>query len=279
VIVKGSDCVIERRLLVSYRIDPERVAALLPRPFLPRIVNGHAAGGVCFLRVRGVRARPGREAGRPGRAAEMVVHRFAVQWDSARGGQTGTYVPRRDTNSRAAAALGAWSRATGTPGASSRVAGTLGASPWVAGTLGASPWAAGACHYARFEVAESADLIRIRVRSRDRRVSLAVAAAPATGLSSALFAGPDEASDFFGRGTLEFSPAAGFDDRLDGVYLHTAGWAAAPMSVAQMRSSLFDDEETFPRGTCALDSAVLMTNVAARWTTDPTSGPPLPQTA
>jgi hypothetical protein len=32
-----------------------------------------------------------------------------------------------------------------------------------------------------------------------------------------------------------------------------------------MRSSLFDDEALFPRGTCTLDSALIMRNLSVRW--------------
>lgn len=250
-IAKDIDCVIERRLLVSYRIDPERVDALLPRPFRPHLVNGHAVGGVCFIRMRGLRpARLPRVASLPGKiglTTENAAHRFAVEWDDARGNHTGVYIPRRDTNS------------------------------WITAALGASIFP-GAYHLARFQVAQAADTIRIGVRSRDRRVSLAVAAAPAAALSSALFASPDEAAGFFRRGALGFSPSAAYG-RLDGVCLHSTNWAARPMAISDMNSSLFDDAETFPRGTCALDSALLMTNVTARWTADSSTLPRIAQPA
>ena len=58
VITRNIDCIIERRLLVSYRIDPELVDALLPPPFRPQLVNGHAVGGVCFIRMRALRPVP-----------------------------------------------------------------------------------------------------------------------------------------------------------------------------------------------------------------------------
>ena len=55
---------------------------------------------------------------------------------------------------------------------------------------------------------------------------------------------------------------------MDGVSLRSANWAARRVTIAQMRSSLFDDAALFPCGTCTLDSALLMTNIAARWTAD-----------
>lgn len=236
-IARNIDCVIKRRLLVSYSIDPDRVDALLPRPFRPQLVNGHAVGGVCFIRMSALRPAPLPRAA--GLTSENVAHRFAVEWDDEHGTHAGVYVPRRDTNSRITAALGA-------------------------------SMFPGAYHLARFNVIESADKIRIGVRSRDLLVSLSVAAAPAADLSSSLFASLDEATGFFRRGALGFSPSAA-NGCLDGVHLHSTNWAAQPMIIMAMSSSLFDDAAIFPSGTCALDSALLMTNVTARWSAQPAS--------
>jgi hypothetical protein len=56
--IRNIDCVIERRLLVNYRIDPDQVAALLPGPFRPQVVRDHAVGGVCFIHPSGIRPAP-----------------------------------------------------------------------------------------------------------------------------------------------------------------------------------------------------------------------------
>lgn len=234
-IARHIDCVIERRLLVSYRIDPGRVDPLLPRPFRPQLVNGHAVGGVCFIRMGDL--RPARLPRAAGMTTENVAHRFAVEWDDEHGSHVGVYIPRRDTSSRITATLGA------------RIF-------------------PGAYHLARFQVSESADVIRIGVRSRDHVVSLSVAAAPAATLSSGLFASLDEATGFFRRGALGLSPSAA-DGCLDGVRLNSANWAARPMSISAMDSSVFDDAATFPSKTCAIDSALLMTNITARWSAEP----------
>jgi uncharacterized protein YqjF (DUF2071 family) len=239
------DCVIERRLLVSYRIAPERVNALLPRPFRPQLVNGHAVGGVCFIRMSAL--RPARLPRAAGITTENVAHRFAVEWDDELGSHAGVYVPRRDTSSRMTAALGA----------------------------SIFP---GAYHVARFSVTESADMIRIDVLSRDRVVSVSVAASQAAALDSGLFAGLDEATDFFSRGALGFSPSVA-DGCLDGVRLHSTNWAARPMTISAMSSSMFDDAGIFPDGSCALDSALLMTNITARWTAESYIAPGMSQPA
>jgi len=244
VIARNIDCLIERRLLVSYRIDPERAARLVPWPFRPQVVSGHAIGGVCFIRMSAL--RPARLPRATGLTTENAAHRFAVEWDDEHGSHTGVYIPRRDTSSRITAALG-------------------------------NSIFPGAYHLASFSVTESADVIRIGVHSRDRTMTLSVTAASATALDSSLFASLDEATDFFRRGAAGFSPSAA-NSCLDAVHLHSTNWAARPMAIAAMNSSLFDNASTFPPGTCALDSAMLMANITARWSTEtastlPTSRP------
>jgi uncharacterized protein YqjF (DUF2071 family) len=233
-IARNIDCVIERRLLVSYRVDPEYAATLLPRPFRPQVIGGYAVGGVCLIRMSAL--RPAWAPLAAGLTTENLAHRFAVEWDDEHGCHTGVYIPRRDTSSRITATLGA------------RIF-------------------PGAYHLARFTVTESPEMIRILVRSRDRAMSLSVTAEPATALGSSLFASLDEATGFFRQGALGFSPSAG-DGCLDGVQLHGASWAARPMTVSALSSSVFDNASLFPAGTRAFDSAMLMTNITARWSAE-----------
>jgi hypothetical protein len=230
---RNIECVIERRLLVNYRIGADQVAAVLPRPFRPQLVCGHAIGGVCFIRLG--RARPGHLPHLAGVTSENVAHRFAVEWDDSDGSHTGVYVPRRETSSLIAAAVGDF----------------------------VFP---GAYHLARFRVDELDTLLRIDVRSRDGVVSLSAEARPADTFSSGLFPTLGDAVDFFRAGCLGFSPAS--RGRLAGVRLHAASWSARPVRITRMRSSVFDDDTAYPAGTCTLDSALLMTNIAARWTAD-----------
>lgn len=236
-ITRNIDCTIQRRLLISYRIDPGRAAELVPQPFRPQLINGYAVGGVCLIRMSAL--RPARVPQAAGLTTENLAHRFAVEWDDEHGSHTGVYIPRRDTSSRITAVFGA----------------------------GIFP---GAYHLARFTVTESPDMIRISVRSRDRAVSLSVAAQPATALDSSLFASLDEATTFFRHGALGFSPSAA-DGCLDSVHLHSANWDARPMTISALTSSIFDNAATFPMRTCELDSAMIMTNISARWTAEPTS--------
>src|SRR5258708_1100411 len=73
--------VVERRLLVNYRVHPEVAASLLPVPLRPEQVGGWAVAGICLIRLG--RLRP----------------RWVPEWDGPQGRQTGVYIPRRASGS------------------------------------------------------------------------------------------------------------------------------------------------------------------------------------
>src|SRR5262245_9518459 len=90
--------VIERRMLVNYRVDADVLARFLPRPFRPQLVDGFGLAGICLIRLAEVRPR-----GLPkwvGVGSENAAHRAAVEWDEGGEVRRGVYVMRRDTNSR-----------------------------------------------------------------------------------------------------------------------------------------------------------------------------------
>src|SRR5499425_3944583 len=95
--------VMERRILVNYRVDPDLLGSYLPAPFRPALVAGQGVAGLCLIRLG--RIRP---AGLPaaGLRSENAAHRVAVCWDGPDGPVTGVYIPRRDTSSRLAALVG-----------------------------------------------------------------------------------------------------------------------------------------------------------------------------
>src|SRR5258708_1017358 len=96
--------VIDRRILVNYRVDPNLLTAILPRPFRPQAIHGFGMAGICLIRLREVRPR-----GFPswmGLASENAAHRIAVEWDDGDQLRHGVYVVRRDTNSRLNALAG-----------------------------------------------------------------------------------------------------------------------------------------------------------------------------
>jgi hypothetical protein len=225
------DCTIERRLLVNYRIDPEVAARHLPEPFRPQLVGGWAIGGVCFIRLGGL--RPVHFPAALGVTTENVAHRFAVEWDDEEGTEVGVYIPRRDTDSRITALAG------------DRIF-------------------PGIHHVARFRVEEPGSALQIGVESRDGTLRLSVAAQESTSLAGELFGSLDDAVAFFRRGSLGYS-ASGATDRLIGVRLESQSWDARPARVERMVSSLFDDASAFPKGSCTLDFGLVMRNLPARW--------------
>jgi|SRR5581483_7494026 len=191
------DCTIERRLLVNYRIDPEVVMRHLPAPFRPQLISEWAVGGVCFIRLGGL--RPAHFPSTLGLTTENVAHRFAVEWDDEEGTQVGVYIPGRATDSR----ITAWAGDRIFPGVH---------------------------QFAQFQVAEGGAGVQIDVERRRGPLRLSVAAQESDSLTGELFGSLDDAISFFGRGSLGFSPS-GHADRLVGVRLESQGWGARPVVI------------------------------------------------
>ena len=72
-IIRG---VIDRRILVNYRVDPVVLAPLLPAPFRPRLIHGAGMAGICLIRLRGI--RPLFLPSWLGISSENAAHRTAV---------------------------------------------------------------------------------------------------------------------------------------------------------------------------------------------------------
>ena len=87
--------VIERRLLVIYRLDPKVAKEVLPPPWQARLIGGYAVAGIALAHLG--RLRP---AGLPpvaGLARESVTHGIAVEWESSRSLHTGVFVTHHDS--------------------------------------------------------------------------------------------------------------------------------------------------------------------------------------
>lgn len=229
----GMSSVVERRLLVNYRVDPDAVAPLLPPPLRPQLVDGRAVAGICLIRLG--RARPSWLPGAFGLRSENAAHRIAVEWDGERGPVAGVYIPRRDSGSAVNVLVGGWL----TPVRQ---------------------------HPAAFDVRETRQSLHVAYTSRDGLTHVSVAVRGAEKFQgSALFGGLDQASEFFRCGSVGYSPGrrAG---RLEGLELHTDDWHVQPVEVENVRSSFFDDPERFPPGSATLDHALLMRDLRATWT-------------
>ena len=227
--------VIDRRILVNFRLDPAVAARALPAPFRPKLVGGWAMAGICLIRLTRVRPAwvPGWLAGAVGVGSENAAHRFAVEWDSGGGGE-GVYVPRRDTDSRLAALAG--------------------------GRL-----FPGEHRHARFDVEESADRLRVGFESDDGVAAVSVTGRVAAGLpAKSTFESVEAASRFFEAVSLGYS-ATRDAGRFDGLELRVGNWSVRPLAVEAVASSYFGDAERFPPGSVAFDHALLMRGIDDEW--------------
>ena len=226
------DAVIERRLLLNYRADPDVVAKLLPGPFRPRLRGEHAVVGICLLRLG--RARPAGLPAAMGFGSENAAHRFAVWWDAPDGPRSALYIRRRDSASRMNVAAG--------------------------GRL-----FPGVHHRAAFDVAEQADRLRVAYATDDGSTAVDVEVRVARTLDdSVLFGDTGQASEFFQEGSVGWS-AARSPDAFEGLRLATDQWRIDPCVVDRAASSFYDDRGVFPAGSIELDSALVMRKVRSRW--------------
>jgi Uncharacterized conserved protein (COG2071) len=224
--------VIERRLLVNYRVDPAVAASLLPAQLRPQLVNGWAVAGICLIRLG--RLRPSWVPGWAGMRTENAAHRVAVEWDAMGGRQSGVYIPRRDSNS-------------------------------VVTVLAGGRLFPGEHHRASFDVHEGARNLHVAFASTDGTAHASVDIRVVQQLQgSALFADLGEASDFFRGGSAGFS-ATRNSGRLDGLELRADRWAVEPAEVISVRSSFFDDARLFPPGSAAIDCVLLMREIPVTW--------------
>ncbi|MFC5825958.1 DUF2071 domain-containing protein [Nonomuraea insulae] len=220
--------VVERRLLVNYRLAPDIAARLLPGGLRPQLVRGHAVAGICLLRLGDV--RPGWAPKALGMRSENAAHRIAVEWDGPGGVESGVYIPRRDT----ASLLTTWAGGRLFPGEHGR---------------------------ADFEVRETPGELHVAYATRrgGTRVDVTVEVAPEL-RGSELFDDLRQASSFFERGAKGFSPTAA--GRLQGMELHTRSWRLDACRIVSARSSFFDG---LPRGSATPDCALVMRDVPVTW--------------
>lgn len=224
--------VIDRRILVNYRVDPGVLAPLLPPPFRPKVVHGVGMAGICLIRLKQV--RPAFLPSRLGIFSENAAHRTAVEWDENGTVREGVYVRRRDTDSR----LNAWAGGRLFPGIH---------------------------HHARFTVEETADRYHVALCSDDGVTNMEVRGRRVDELpATSVFGSLEEASAFFRAGSLGYS-ATPHPSRFQGLELRCLSWRAEPLEVEEVRSSFFEDESLFPQGSIGFDCALLMRGIEHEW--------------
>jgi hypothetical protein len=225
--------VIDRRILLNYRVDADAMARALTDRFDPLTVDGYAVGGICLIRLRDLRPR-----GLPaavGVGSENAAHRVAVGWEREDGSrEEGVYVPRRDTSSRLFAAGG--------------------------GRLFSDR------HFlADFDVEEGDGRYEVTMASDDGDARVHVAGERADALpADSVFDSLTAASAFFERGSVGVSNVDGGED-YHAIELETDQWAVEPLAVESAASSYFEDADRFPPDAVELDHALLMADVDHTW--------------
>jgi hypothetical protein len=223
---------IERRILVNYRVDTAALAKTLPSPFRPQLVGGFGIAGICLIRLKHI--RPRHLPPWLGISSENAAHRVAVEWDENGEQRQGVFVRRRDTNSRL-------------------------------NSLAGGRVFPGVHHHAQFHVHESNERFEINVHSDDGQTNISLRAAVSNKLPSAsIFSSLDSVSDFFQGGSLGYS-ATSNSRRFQGLELHCRQWQMEPLEVEEVRSSYFQDDTVFPPGSIQFDSALLMHEIEHEW--------------
>jgi len=223
---------IDRRILVNFRLDPEAVKRVLPAPFRPKLVKGYAMGGICLIRIKEV--RPKLLPGFIGLGSENAAMRFSVQWDQNGEVREGVYIPRRVTSSRL-------------------------------NTLVGGRLFPGVHHHGRFEVKEEHPSYEVGLESDDGETKLVVKGVVTDRLPNrSLFGSVDEASEFFRAGSLGYSDTrtAGL---YDGLELRSFDWKVAPLDVRHVECNLFENAKNFPKGSAEFECALLMRSIEHEW--------------
>lgn len=224
--------VIDRRMLVNFRVKAEVAAKLLPPPFRPKLVRGWAMAGICLIRLKDM--RPSGFPAAMGLDSENAAHRIAVEWNDGATVREGVFIPRRDTSSNLQAFFGG------------RIF-------------------SGVHNVADFEVQETGNEFCLKMRAQDGSTKIRLKARLADSLNSnSIFTSLTEASDFFARGAVGYSAACD-TGCMDGLELHTDAWKVESLDVIEVASSFFDERARFPVGSIEFDCALLMRGIEHEW--------------
>ncbi|HET6883397.1 MAG TPA: DUF2071 domain-containing protein [Pirellulales bacterium] len=197
-IIRG---VIDRRILVNFRVDPVILTRQLPAPFRPKLVGGTGIAGVCLIRLKHVRPRV--LPAMVGISSENAAHRIAVEWQQDGKSCEGVFVPRRDSSSRL-------------------------------NVLAGGRLFPGVHHHGVFQVQERDNRYRIKLTSDDQHAHLLVEGGAADDIpATSTFASLNEASDFFQRGSLGYSVTAK-PGRFDGLELRSFNWQVQALDVTRV---------------------------------------------
>lgn len=225
-IIKG---IIDRRILINYQVEKEVLENYLPKPFKPKLVNGKGIAGICLIRLKEIRPK-----GLPkqiGISSENGAHRIAVEWIENGELKEGVFIPRRDTSSKLNSLAG--------------------------GTL-----FTGIHYLANFKVKEDNGIYEVGFISEDL-TSLSIKAKETNNWNSeSVFDDLKCVSDFFKKGSVGYSPDK---NGFDGLELKTKNWKVSLLEVEKVKSSFFENEKIFPKGSVKFDNALLMKGIEHEW--------------
>jgi len=220
--------IIDHRILLNFRIDPEVMKKNLPEEFTPKVVNGYAIGGICQVSLSEMRAK-----GMPsivGTGSHNAAHRIAV--DSSQG--EGVYVTRRDTDS------------------------------WL-NTMSGGRVFPGVYSKANFDVSVSGELYSVRIENKKNELIMSISAEVVSELpEGSVFRSTEEVSDFFQTGNIGWS-SRDKCSQFDAIELKAVEWKMEPLNVEESFSAYFSDTTRFPKGSVEFDSAMIMRNLKHSW--------------
>ncbi len=220
---------IDRRILINFTADPKSVEKIIPFPFRPKIYKDKAIVGICLIRLKDIKPK-----GFPdfiGVNSENGAHRVAVEWDENGETKSGVYIPRRDTS--------------------------LKLNTFVGGRI-----FPGKHYLAKFHVQEANGNYHIDLKSSDDTETSIDATETKVFNENSIFGTLENASEFFTNGDLGYSPNK---DKFDGLRLKAYKWKVKPLEVSNVKSSFFENEKIFPKGSVNFDNALLMTNIEHEW--------------
>lgn len=220
---------IDRRILINFTADPRSVAQIIPFPFRPKLYKEKAIVGICLIRLKNIKPKSLPDC--IGVDSENGAHRIAVEWDENGETKSGVYIPRRDTSLKLNTLVGGWIF----PGK----------------------------HYsAKFNVKEDNGNYQIKFKSSDETEVLVDATETRLFSDESIFETLENASAFFKNGDLGYSPNK---EKFDGLRLKAYEWKVRPLDVREVKSSFFENEDIFPKGSVIFDNALLMTNIEHDW--------------
>jgi hypothetical protein len=217
---------IDRRLLISYRVKPERLEKMLPKNLRLHLINGEAIAGVCLIRLKHV--RPAFIGPHIGFGAENAAHRVAVEWETPEGVQTGVFIPERHSSSLVPVLLGGRIL----PGKHS---------------------------LAQFQVNETDTDFDVELTSKDNHVHVQ------THLSnewdSSLFENWEQASNFYKNSPTGWSPKVNRVGE-EGMSLTADNWSVKPAKTTLLKSSFYD---AIPSSDITYDHTLVMQKISSHW--------------